>query len=425
MKKRAIVFVIFVLLFSMLITACGREDEENITDNSESVGSMVNDPSHIHSYGKWTTTKEATCKESGSKERVCACGHKETKVIEVIAHKYVNNVCTMCNQSDSALFVPDYNEGEANVVGSDASLNYTSQGKYIYFSNGNKINKIKIDTKELTEVYNATAGQLFCVNVVGDWIYFFCCGSTADKSYIAKVRTDGSGFTKIVNSVTVVELIVAKNTIFYTTIPANGEYTDFEKDVQPLYSISVNGGTPKQIHDGSVSDIVADDNYLYFIYENEEGRNIIRIKHGSTKESVLLSGETMYKLSLENSKLYFLVMDRYTEEWFVASISTSGGSYTDYGRIVMNTETIDVVGNKFYYMGVAYNGDGSEVQMGLVEYDLTTKESTVIMEDHENFEFEFTSGLLIFERYDHNSDKLQSLMIYNAITNNFEEINIA
>ena len=76
-------------------------------------------------------------------------------------------------------------------------------------------------------------------------------------------------------------------------------------------------------------------------------------------------------------------------------------------------------------MGVAYNGDGSEVQMGLVEYDLTTKESTVIMEDHENFEFEFTSGLLIFERYDHNSDKLQSLMIYNAITNNFEEINIA
>ena len=263
------------------------------------------------------------------------------------------------------------------------------------------------------------------MNVVGDWIYFFCCGSTADKSYIAKVRTDGSGFTKIVNSVTVVEMIVAKNTIFYTTIPANGEYTDFEKDVQPLYSISVNGGTPKQIHDGSVSDIVADDNYLYFIYENEEGRNIIRIKHGSTKESVLLSGETMYKLSLENSKLYFLVMDRYTEEWFVASISTSGGSYTDYGRIVMNTETIDVVGNKFYYMGVAYNGDGSEVQMGLVEYDLTTKESTVIMEDHENFEFEFTSGLLIFERYDHNSDKLQSLMIYNAITNNFEEINIA
>ncbi len=424
MKKRIVVFVTFILLFSMLITSCAVRDKENSTENSEFLEISENAPSHTHSYGKWTITKEATCKESGSKERVCSCGYKETNTIGIIDHKYVNNVCSMCNQSDAVLFVPDYKAGEANVVGSDGSLNYTSQGKYIYFSDGNKINKIESNTKKLTEVYKVTAGNTFCVNVVGDWIYFYCRGSTADKSYIAKVRTDGSGFAKIVISVTVVEMIVAKNTIFYTTEPANGEYTDFEKDVMPLYSVSVNGGTPKQIHDGSVSNMVADGNYLYFIYENESGRNIIRIKHGSTKESVLFSGETVYMLSLENSKLYFLTMDKYTEEWSVASISTSGGNYTDYGKIVMNTETMYVVGNKCYYMGIANSGDDIEVQMGLVEYNLTTKQSRVIMEE-ESFEFQFTGEFLIFERYGYSNDKLQSLKIYNTSTNNFEEINIA
>ena len=34
-----------------------------------------------HSYGDWTTTKEATTSEVGSKERVCACGEKETAEI--------------------------------------------------------------------------------------------------------------------------------------------------------------------------------------------------------------------------------------------------------------------------------------------------------------------------------------------------------
>ena len=40
-----------------------------------------------HSYGEWTVTKEATCTETGIKERVCSvCGEKETETIPLIEH---------------------------------------------------------------------------------------------------------------------------------------------------------------------------------------------------------------------------------------------------------------------------------------------------------------------------------------------------
>ena len=42
-----------------------------------------------HSCGEWTTTKEPTCLETGSKERVCsACGHKETEELEALGHNW-------------------------------------------------------------------------------------------------------------------------------------------------------------------------------------------------------------------------------------------------------------------------------------------------------------------------------------------------
>lgn len=46
------------------------------------------DPDHVHSYGSWTVTKEATCKEAGSQERVCECGDKQTKTIPMKEHSF-------------------------------------------------------------------------------------------------------------------------------------------------------------------------------------------------------------------------------------------------------------------------------------------------------------------------------------------------
>lgn len=46
------------------------------------------DPDHVHSYGSWTVTKEATCKEAGSQERVCECGDKQTKTLPMKDHSF-------------------------------------------------------------------------------------------------------------------------------------------------------------------------------------------------------------------------------------------------------------------------------------------------------------------------------------------------
>ena len=39
-------------------------------------------PKTAHSFGKWTTVKEATATEEGLQERACACGKKETQIIK-------------------------------------------------------------------------------------------------------------------------------------------------------------------------------------------------------------------------------------------------------------------------------------------------------------------------------------------------------
>ena len=42
-----------------------------------------------HTYGAWTTTKEATCTITGTKKHTCtACGYSETATVPVIAHTY-------------------------------------------------------------------------------------------------------------------------------------------------------------------------------------------------------------------------------------------------------------------------------------------------------------------------------------------------
>ena len=44
-----------------------------------------------HSYGEWTTTKEASCTEAGSEHRICSeCGHEETREIPAKGHSYIH-----------------------------------------------------------------------------------------------------------------------------------------------------------------------------------------------------------------------------------------------------------------------------------------------------------------------------------------------
>ena len=383
---------------------------------------------HVHAYGIWVTVSPATCQEQGSRERVCSCGSKETEKLAKMNHNYVQNVCTMCKGKDPNAFVPDYAPGEANVVGSDdADLSCTAQAGYIYYSVGNKIQKIKKNASTVELVYTVSAGSVSKVNVIGDWVYFYCEGSTVGKSYIAKVRTDGSGFEKLVSSLNVWEMLVVKDTVYYTTVTEDWSYKDYGKEWFPLYSVSVNGGMPKQIHDGVVSDLTADSTYLYFIHETEDdARTVCRIKHGSAAKSVLLKNTDIRGLSLENSKLYFLVLDKYDPcITTLASISTNGGSYTTYGELFYAHISFHIIGNKAYFVGSApFNEENPEPEVGVLEYDMRAKTFKLISEEYENG-FVAVFDLLISQYYDYDYEKLEYIEIYDPKNGALKKIKLS
>ena len=43
---------------------------------------------HVHKWGEWEVSLEATCEKSGKEKRVCDCGEYETKVIKSTGHNY-------------------------------------------------------------------------------------------------------------------------------------------------------------------------------------------------------------------------------------------------------------------------------------------------------------------------------------------------
>ncbi len=66
---------------------------------------------HVHQFGEWETTKEATCEISGIQERYCSCGAFENKTIEAqhdlysfkyigasCGEHYTESTCRKCNE---------------------------------------------------------------------------------------------------------------------------------------------------------------------------------------------------------------------------------------------------------------------------------------------------------------------------------------
>ena len=93
-------------------------------------------PGGGHNMGNWTTTKEATCTEDGSKSRTCSkCDHTETEVIAATGHNHVPTVtapdcvnggyttytCSVCGNSYVGDEVPALNHDMGDWVITDAT----------------------------------------------------------------------------------------------------------------------------------------------------------------------------------------------------------------------------------------------------------------------------------------------------------------
>ena len=80
MKKLFLTLAI-ILTLVFAVTACnGNNGGDKPID--------PNDPDHIHSYGEWETTKEASCLETGTKVRRCACLEQESETIPATGHTF-------------------------------------------------------------------------------------------------------------------------------------------------------------------------------------------------------------------------------------------------------------------------------------------------------------------------------------------------
>ena len=91
MKKLAL--LLCMVLIVVVAVSCG----ETVTTTEATPMTTV--ASHVHTFGSWTVTKEATCTVVGVQERTCACGEKETSYLGLGAHievidKAVAATCT-------------------------------------------------------------------------------------------------------------------------------------------------------------------------------------------------------------------------------------------------------------------------------------------------------------------------------------------
>jgi len=259
---------------------------------------------------------------------------------------------------------------------------------------------------------------MFLTYVVGDWIYFYCMGSTLEKCYIAKVRTDGSHFEKLVSGICISEMLVVKDTVYYTLFPQDAHQM-YTKYWLSLYSISTDGGASTLIYDGVATELAADDTHLYFIHEAEDGKmSLCRIEHESKQIRVLLDNTDVFAISIENTRVYFLFKTPTNiNDYTLASISVTGDDYTVHHNCLRSQLLFfHVIGNKVYYRG--YTPDGS--QNGFMEFDLESKTFMRISRVESNTSFAAVFDRVAYMFYE--NEELDYVEIYTPETRRHETI---
>lgn len=376
--------------------------------------------SHTHVFGEWKTVVEPDCRSMGERLRSCACGETERATLPKTAHRYSNNVCAVCGHTKANTFVSDTPAAQANTIGAErGDARVTAQGDWLYFANGRDIVKTKKDGSGRKTVYTVSAGVTCNINIVGDWIYFCVEGSKRDNSYIAKVRTDGAEFEKILNAVLVRDLLIIKDQMFFTTLV--NPYTNYAKDCCPLYLVPTSGGLAKQVHDGYVSNLIADGTYIYFRYAPlDSGSSVCRMKHNAKSKVTLLSNKDVNYFVLQNSRLYYTA-GGLDDGCSIVSIGINGGSVTTHGTVPYCDERITVLGKKLYFNGMPYRKGSVEpddMLVGVHELNLSTKQQRFLLEDFDNrYGFAVKNRLFVEKGED-------AYSVYDPSTQKWTEIRI-
>ena len=329
-------------------------------------------------------------------------------------------------QNEPVINTPQSN-GKANVVGKTLGAGGASQGDWIYYVEGNQFFKINQNTYKSETIFILPMGWASNLNVVGDWLYFSVPETTDESAYIGKVRTDGRDFQKIVYTNDVWEVLVIGETVYYTS--TNNPYTVWAKDIAPLYSVSVNGGAVTQVHDGSVENLVADENYIYFQYREKAGgkRSFVRMNHNATSRQTLWINELVgteidsFGFVVSEGRIYFAERYDNSETYrTVSSISINGGDYVAHFRANLFSSSLWAKNGKIYFGGVApeyrdgYIGEYGD--LSLTEYDMASGRFTALYDEWQYF-YPTNEMLVVPEMhalwlYDYDSKTFTKVLLY-------------
>jgi len=219
--------------------------------------------------------------------------------------------------------------------------------------------KIKTDGTGKTQI---SSGKLYCLNVVGDWIY--CVGyngNSGEDYYLYKIKTDGTGKTQIGKDNNIgLTIAVAGNWIYYTR----------SHDPGKLYKIRTDGTGKTQINSGEKSDNIGTFNvsggWIYYdncfvkgidakTQMNEYNHYLYKIQtdgKGNTK----LSGDEIEDFNVVDDWVYYI--DR-GDNSHIYKMKTDGTGKTQISSD--KSSHINVSGNWIYF--VNENPDPSNHQI--------------------------------------------------------------
>lgn len=136
------------------------------------------DNEHVHQFGEWSVSTEATCKAGGERIRHCSCGEKEIEAIAATGHNYSNGVCANCNAdepSPAEYFI--FTELEDGTYSVKAADRYTISGKIVIPDEYNGKPVTKIETSGFGRCAKITEVVIPDSIVVIDTVAFIGCSS--------------------------------------------------------------------------------------------------------------------------------------------------------------------------------------------------------------------------------------------------------
>jgi len=264
---------------------------------------------------------------------------------------------------------PEYGNTAPN---SNAGGYFAEKDGWVYYTNfddGSSLYKMRQDGSDKTKLNNSRS---YCINVVGDWVYYFESILVGDSHFgsLNKIRTDGTEET-VISAENAYGIIVVDDRIYYSS---NSGWYKINTDGTERTWL---GGIAHYLN-------VADDWVYYTDIEN----HYIHKAHSDGTEEVVVIEESAYYLIVHDDWIYYTASDLH-----MYKIRTDGTEKTMLNHTGIN---IHIVGDWLYFIQ-----DDDERNLYKMRFDGTEKTQL----SDERIDIFLITGDWIYDlRYDYNND---------------------